>query len=157
MEEKRKSGHTQLYLVIAVVAILLTLVYFSIDVETTSPIGSESYPYMVTYNVTFPASEEIKFGNNELFAILEDDGVVLSVNGERKDLSIGTEYTMQEIGVKAKILGMDMYNTDAKITFEYKGKIDDDANFYLRVSTSNQIPEFLLSMTLPSEIKAEPM
>ncbi|MDY6959537.1 MAG: hypothetical protein SVK08_10320 [Halobacteriota archaeon] len=157
MEEKKKSGHTRLYLVIAVVAILLALVYLSIDVETTTPFGSESYPYMVTYNVTFPASEEIKLGNNELFAIPEDDGVVLSVNGERKDLSYGTEYNMQEIGIRAKILGMDMYKTDAKISFEYRGKIEENANFYLRVSTSKQIPEFLLSMTLPSEIKAEPM
>ena len=157
MEENEKPVHTRLYLLIAIIAILFAVVYLSIDVETTTPFGSESYPYMVTYNVTFPASEEIKIGNNELFAIPEDESVVLSVNGERKDLSYGTEYNMQEIGIRAKIIGMDMYKTDAKISLGYKGKIEENANFYLRVSTSKQIPEFLLSMTIPSEINAEPM
>ncbi|MDY6966212.1 MAG: hypothetical protein SVM80_09660 [Halobacteriota archaeon] len=156
MEEKRKFRLKGRYITIPVIIILLLVLYFSISVETTDPIGSESYPYTVTYNVTFPATEEVTVGNNKLFAIPGEDEVILSVNGEKKEISVGTTYEMQEIGVKAKILGIQVYDTDARISFEYIGKVEDDANFYLRVSTSSQIPEFMLSMTLPSEIEAKP-
>jgi hypothetical protein len=142
---------------IGFVAVLVILAALTFSITFTNATVAASYPYTTTYDVVFPNSEVVKFGNVEIIAIPQEDRVTLSVNKVPQTIAL---YETKEISARRariSVFWITVMEFDFKLLAEYRGQVGQDARFYLSEKTSQQVPAFLVDRLLPGNIRAQPV
>ncbi len=155
--KKKRTGLKIALAVLVVIAVLVVAALATLTVQTTASSSAASYPYTVTYDVLFPNSEVVKLGNVEILAIPQTDKVTLSVNKQPTELPIGEEHEISAMHAVISTLGLQIMEFDFKIDGVYRGMVNGQADFYLMVRTSTQIPSFLIDELLPRNVDARPV
>ena len=155
--QKDTRRRNTLLAAIGVVALLVIVAALTFNITFTNATAAASYPYTTTYDVVFPNSEIVKFGNVEIIAIPQDDRVTLSVNKNPQTIALGEtkEISARKAGVS--IFWITLMEFDFKLLAEYRGQVGNDARFYLSTKTSQQVPAFLVERLLPGNIRAQPV
>jgi hypothetical protein len=138
---------------ILVVAILVVL-SFSVSIGPSS--GNATYPYTVTYDVVFPAAEQVQIGNITLVALPYPDRVSLWVDGVTHDILLNQTREVSAKRATVTLIGLPLLSFDFTLEAEYQGMVGQDASFGLSVRTSEQIPKFLIDRLVPARVQAWP-
>lgn len=137
-------------LVLAIVAVL------SFSVAIAPSAGNATYPYTVTYDVVFPAAEQVQIGNITLVALPYPDRVSLWVDGVTHDIPLNQTREVSAKHATVTLLGLGLLSFDFTLEADYRGMVGRDATFALAVRTSEQIPKFLIDRMVPARVQVQP-
>ncbi|WP_298670231.1 hypothetical protein [uncultured Methanofollis sp.] len=156
-ETVKQGGKKRIVLgVLGVLLLLAVAAAFTLHVEIGDPKSGVTYPYTATYNVWFPDGEPFTIGNARMMVLSYGDELILDVNGNRQKLVVGEEKELAEHHASMNVFGVTLLSTDFKMLLKYRGPVDGKANFFLSVRTSRQVPDFVVDLFLPEEVRAQP-
>lgn len=143
--------------ILAIVIILILAAFLSISVEPDlAPDQGATYPYTTTYAVLIPEGKLIQIAGTPIIALTAGDEMILKIGDKNEKFVIGQTKTISERRALFKVLGVSLLSTNYRIEATYRGSVGSNADFYLIIRTSKQVPSFLIERILPAEIQAQP-
>jgi hypothetical protein len=121
------------------------------------PAPGARYPYTTTYEVIIPVGREITVGGTPILILSTGDVLLMKIGNTTEQFTNGQTKTISERTARITTLGFTILETGYMIEATYRGMAGDQADFYLVVRTSNQVPQFLLGRLLPPEVTARPV
>jgi hypothetical protein len=153
---KKRRRFTKLKIILLIAAIIAAGVVLTFDATVTNPREGVAYPYTTTYDVRFPDGEQVTVANTEMMALTFEDEMIIDVNGVRDKIVVGEEKLISERRAIIKVFAIPLVATNFRIYMKYLGMQGEKARFYLTVTRSNDVPQFLINQLLPAEIEARP-
>ncbi len=155
--QPKKGGKVKVILAIVLILVaILAAGLLTLNVTVTDPREGVAYPYTTTYVVLFPDGERVTVANTQMMALTYENEMIIDVNGKRDKIMVGEEKLVSERRAIISVFGQQVTATNFRIFMKYLGLQGEKAQFYLTVTRSNDIPQFLINRLLPSEIEARP-
>jgi len=155
---EEKNGKLKIIGVVVLILLLLVVAAFAtLNVSIYAPVSGAAYPYTTTYNVWFPLGKTVEVAGMDMVALSTADEMLISVDGVTEKIDVGENKLISERRAVVKTLGQTVVDTNFQIYLNYRGLSDQrTANFFLSVRTSQQVPQYILSLLIPREIQAVP-
>lgn len=143
--------------IIAIVAVVSILAVVTLTIAVVDSQTGTSFPYTTTYRVSLPDGQPITIGTTKILAFTMPDGVDVSVDGTKEELTVGQERIISPRFARISALGVPLMDTDFQITLKYLGPSGNNALFDMTVKTSKQVPDMVLSKLIPPSMGAQPI
>ncbi len=163
-EEKiKKPGHLRrnLFIVLLLLVVVAGAGIATFKMDPTLPATGSSFPYVTTYDVLFPQGQSVNFAGTYITAAGTGNKVIVTAGGgQGTEMGIGETRTFsQPKRVILKIFGMTLIDTNYQVDLEFRGYVPSVGknDFYMTFKTSNQVPQFLIDMLIPTEVNARPI
>jgi len=163
-EQKRQkqrgggSGLKLLLLLILLIVIIAVIAIVSLSVTVTNIAPGGPLPFMTMYGVSFPEGQPISVGNTQVTVLSYENELISDIDGDRQKLVIGEQRVIEQRRATISTLGsVRLMETDFLMNLTYKGERDNRAYFDMAVYTSQQVPDMLLRLLLPTAIDARPI
>jgi hypothetical protein len=139
-------------LVILIIAAFLTL---SVKADLPPDPGT-GYPYTTTYAVLIPDGLPIRIAETPILVLTSGNELIMKIGDQNEKFVAGQTKTISERRAEFRALGIPLLSTNYLIEATYRGRSGPNADFFLIVRTSRQVPSFLIERILPAEIQARP-
>ncbi|MDO8842255.1 hypothetical protein [Methanocalculus sp.] len=156
--EKKKGSKLKIIGVLILILLIgVVAVFATLNVTVYAPVAGAAYPYTTTYNVWFPLGQTVDVSGISMVALSTGEEMLIAVDGNTQKIDVGENKLISERRAIVKTLGMTIVDTNFQIFLNYRGLSDPKtANFYLSVKTSQQVPQFIVNLLLPKDIRAVP-
>lgn len=154
-----KGKRTRMVIAGAVAAILLVILAAVLTVSVQPDMPAErgaSYPYTTTYAVLIPEGKVIQIAGLPIITLTAGDEMILKIGDRSEKFVTGETRTISERRAEFRVLGLPVLSTNYLIEAMYRGRAGSNADFFLIIRTSGQVPSFLIERILPPEIQARP-
>ena len=154
VEAPKKSHGGKIALGIIIILILIVAGGYVSLITGNSVLDAYGYSlsYTGTYDVLLPDSNKIDFGPIPVQAISSGDAVTLSINNDRRTLTLGESQTFPAKHVIIKVFGIPVYDGDFEVTATYRGVVTNRDDFLVTLKTSQPVPGWLISVMKPSGV-----
>ena len=153
--EAPKKGHGgKIALGIIIILVLIVAGGYVSLITGNTVLDAYGYPlsYTGTYDVLIPDSQKIDFGPIPVQAISSGNAATLSINNDRRTISLGESTTFPAKHVIITMFGMPIYDADYEVTATYIGVVTNRDDFKVVLKTSQAIPGWLISVMKPSGV-----
>ncbi len=133
--------------------ILAAFATFSVEADL-SPEPGVTYPYTTTYAVLIPEGKPISIGGTEIIVLASGDEMLMKIGEKTEKFTVGETRTVSERQAVFRTLGIAIYATSYRLQATYRGKTGGLADFYLVISTSREVPSFLIGRVIPADVHA---
>ena len=151
------TGTKVLVGIIALVIVIGTLAIVTLTVAVIESETGTSFPFSTTYRVSIPDGQPVTIGSTNILVMSYENEVVTEVDGVKEKLVVGQERVISPRYARVMALGIPLMETDFQITLTYLGTSGKNALFDMKVKTSKQIPEIVVSKLIPSGMNAQPV
>lgn len=151
------TGTRVLVGIIALVIVIGTLAIVTLTVAVIESETGTSFPYSTTYRVSIPDGQPVTIGSTNILVMSYGNEVVTEVDGVKEKLVAGQERVISPRYARVTALGIPLMDTDFQITLTYLGTSGKNALFDMKVKTSKQIPEIVVSKLIPPSMNAQPV
>jgi hypothetical protein len=157
-EKSRKRRRLKLIitLIITVVVVSAALLTFEVNPDLPATPGV-TYPYTTTYEVMFPDGEKIDFFGTDIIALTDGNEAFMKIGTTRRKIAVNDVQTLSTRRMTVKCYGVTWVDVNYQVDAVYRGLVGNNLNFYLKVKTSEQIPEFIVWWVLPPDVHARPV
>ena len=143
--------------ILFILIVLAVIAFLTLSVDPSLPAEPGTrYPYTTTYAVQIPDGQQVMIAGTPIIVLSTGDELILKIGDTNEKFVAGQTRTISERKAVFRILGAEILSTNYKIDATYIGRLGNHAEFYLIVSTSDQVPSSLIEQILPGEIKAHP-
>ncbi len=143
--------------IIALIVIIVIAAFFSISVEPNlAPDPGVTYPFTTSYAILIPEGQSIQIAGIPIIALTAGDEMIMKIGDRNEKFVVGETKTISERRALFTMLGITLFSTNYRIEATYRGSTGNNADFYLIIRTSKQVPSFLIERILPPEIRAQP-
>ncbi|MDD4136544.1 MAG: hypothetical protein PHT99_01440 [Methanoregula sp.] len=150
------TGTKVLVGIIALIVVIALIAVVTLTVAVLETRTGTELPYSTNYHVTLPDGEPITIGNSHILVTSYNDELIADVDGTKEKLVVGQQRVINPRHARVMVAGLPVLDTDFQITLTYLGSTGSSANFDMTVKTSTQIPEFVISKLIPSNMNAQP-
>jgi len=155
-----KKKRSRLIIIGAVIVIFLIILAAILTLSVHPDMPPEqgaSYPYTTTYAVLIPDGQVIQIAGTSIIALTAGEEMIMKIGERNEKFVVGETKTISERRAEFQILGLPILSTNYLIEATYRGRSGNNADFYLLIRTSRQVPSFLVERILPGEINARPV
>jgi len=143
--------------IIGIFVILIIAAFLTLSVQADLPPEPGTvYPYTTTYAVLIPDGLPIRIAGTTVLVLTSGDELIMKIGDQNEKFVAGQTKTISERRAEFRALGIPLLSTNYLIEATYRGRSGPNADFFLIVRTSRQVPSFLIERILPSEIQARP-
>ena len=143
--------------VIGIFVILIIAAFLTLSVQADLPPEPGTvYPYITTYAILIPDGLPIRIAGTPILVLTSGDELIMKIGDQNEKCVAGQTKTISERKAEFRALGIPLLSTNYLIEATYRGRSGPNADFFLIVRTSRQVPSFLIERILPVEIQARP-
>lgn len=154
------KGHRSLIIVVIIIIGLMIATLATILTATIIPdqpgMKGTSLPYSTTFHASLPEGEEVTVGNLDILALKTGDRIALKIGDRREEMVTGEEREIADRNATILVFGQPVFETGYRLMVTWTGMQQDRAMFTVTLKTGRQVPDWLISRVLPSQIQASP-
>jgi hypothetical protein len=156
-QEKIHPGYLIAGAVIGILAVIILAAVLTLSVQPDLPPEPGAiYPYTTTYAVLIPDGKMIHIAGTPIIVLTAGDDLIMKIGDRNEKFVAGETKTISERRAEFLALGVPVLSTNYLVEATYRGRAGANADFFLIVRTSRQVPSFLVERILPAEIQARP-
>lgn len=154
-EHKKKSRKRKVIAVLVILVLIAVGGVLTFHVNASlDPTAGATYPWTVMYEVKFTDGEKINFAGTDIIALTDGNEVFMKVGDDRRRMELNVPQTISTHRAVMSIYGITIVDMNYKVDAVYLGLDGDRLIFHLSINTSQQFPEFVVRMLLPSGVDA---
>ena len=143
--------------IIGIIVILVIAAFLTLSVQADLPPDPGTvYPYTTTYAVLIPDGLPIRIAGTPILVLTAGDELIMKIGDQNEKFVAGQTKAISERRAEFRALGIPLLSTNYLIEATYRGRSGPNADFFLIVRTSRQVPSFFIERILPAEIQARP-
>lgn len=157
-EQKKKGRKLKVGIVLVIILLIAVGAVLTFHVNASlDPTPGATYPWTVMYEVKFTDGEKINFAGTDIIALTDGSEVFLKVGDDRRKMELNVPQTISTHRAVMSDFGITIVDMNYKVDAVYLGLDGDRLIFHLSISTSQQFPEFVVRMLLPTGVDARPI
>lgn len=155
--KKVSRGYLITGAIIGVLVVIALAAFLTLSIQADlSPEPGATYPYTTTYAVLIPDGQVIRIAGTPIIVLTSGDELIMKIGDQNEKFVVGQTKRISERKAEFRALGIPILSTNYLIEATYRGRYSSNADFFLIVRTSRQVPSFLIERILPPEIQARP-
>jgi len=154
-KRRLKRSHVLGIAILCIVLVIVLSAFATLTVQADlPPEPGVTYPYTATYAVLIPEGKTVTIAGMDIVSLTSGDELIMKIGNRTEKFAVGDTRTISERRALFQALGIGIFSSNYRIEATYKGMSGSLAEFYLVISTSSQVPSFLIQRVLPPEIQA---